>query len=279
MSFQFCMTPGVAHPQLSRMFEVALLCLDPIYFGFDDATKSGGGGGPQVRTDLVDAHVYVFSRAALLAALEARPLHTSLKQARPPGLSQQGTGNDCPFVDRCGRFHHHQLCTELMADTVIIQVCSCLAILFAVIVAAIARDICQPVNRHCYDCSKRISRNNRTEMERGRIHSVPRQKNRFFSSCYGRGRTELRWAAYTARTHKRLTLGGGPGGAGRGAVAGAAPARPHGAPQAGQPAQRLPEGRRRPLRPRRRPRCTPPRPGPPPPTSPAIRLDDPSRSV
>jgi len=43
-------------------------------------------GSVTVRTDLVDAHVYVFSRAALLAALDARPLHTSLKQDVVPWL-------------------------------------------------------------------------------------------------------------------------------------------------------------------------------------------------
>jgi hypothetical protein len=37
-------------------------------------------GALTLRTDLTDAHCYVFDRSALLAALEARPLHSSLKQ-------------------------------------------------------------------------------------------------------------------------------------------------------------------------------------------------------
>ncbi len=34
----------------------------------------------QVRTDLSDAHLYIFNRAALLRVLEVRPAFTSIKQ-------------------------------------------------------------------------------------------------------------------------------------------------------------------------------------------------------
>jgi len=37
-------------------------------------------GAVTLRTDLSDAHCYVFDRVPLLAALEARPAHASLKQ-------------------------------------------------------------------------------------------------------------------------------------------------------------------------------------------------------
>ena len=39
---------------------------------------------PQVRTDLSDAHLYIFDRAALLRVLEVRPAFVSIKQVSAP---------------------------------------------------------------------------------------------------------------------------------------------------------------------------------------------------